>query len=183
MKTLIYTKTLLFCNNYSYCLIVQAKVTTTILILQNLSIEDEAQFNLSPEKQKATSKPPAFRLRVALRSTTSTQKTTEDDDEKEEEEEEAEEEEEKRGKKKRAGRTGPAWKKRRVKFEDEETAVARPKSEEAGCDSGEEVLDVFLAKREQNIKANKAMVNQKHRTTHCTAVLGRRQMDLTKRIS
>ncbi|XP_035009180.1 cell division cycle-associated protein 7 [Hippoglossus stenolepis] len=127
--------------------------------LKNLSIEDEAQLNLSPEKQKATSKPPAFRLRVALRSTPSTQKTTDDADA-DDDEEEAEEEEEKRGKKKRAGRTGPAWKKRRVKFEDEETAVAWPKTEEAGCDSGEEVLDVFLAKREQNIKANKAMLAQ-----------------------
>nr|XP_019952314.1 PREDICTED: cell division cycle-associated protein 7-like isoform X1 [Paralichthys olivaceus] len=124
--------------------------------LKNLSIEDEAQLNLSPEKQKATSKPSAgaqaFRLRVALRSTPSTQQSTED-------EEEVEEEEEKRGKKKRAGRTGQAWKKRHVKFEDEETAVARPKSEEAGCDSGE-VSNAFLAKREQNIKANKAMLAQ-----------------------
>ncbi|XP_060925176.1 cell division cycle-associated protein 7-like [Limanda limanda] len=129
--------------------------------LKNLSIEDEAQLNLSTEKQKATSKPPAFRLRVALRSTSSTpstQKTTDDDDN--EEEEETDEEEEKRGKKKRAGRTGPAWKKRRVRFKVEEMAVARPKSEEAGCDSVEEELDVFLAKREQNIKANKAMLAQ-----------------------
>ncbi|CAB1453407.1 unnamed protein product [Pleuronectes platessa] len=129
--------------------------------LKNLSIEDEAQLDLSPEKQEATSKPPAFRLRVALRSSPSTQKASDDDDDDDDDnEEEAEEEEEKRGKKKRSGRTGAAWKKRRVKFEDEETAVARPKSEEADCDSGEEVLDVFLAKREQNIKANKAMLAQ-----------------------
>ncbi|XP_040890503.1 cell division cycle-associated protein 7-like [Toxotes jaculatrix] len=125
----------------------------------NFEDEDEAQPDLSPKKPKATSKPSAgaqpFRLRVALRSTPSTQQSTDD--------EEAEEEEkwtEKRGAKK-AGKTSQARKQRHVKFEDEEEAVAqRSTCEDAGSDSGDNVTDSFLAKREQNIKANKAMLAQ-----------------------
>ncbi|XP_056246403.1 cell division cycle-associated protein 7-like isoform X4 [Seriola aureovittata] len=120
----------------------------------NSNFEDEAQSDLSTEKQKATSKssagPRPFRLRVALRSTASTKQSTD---------EEAEEEgkrTEKRGAKK-SGKTSQ----RRVRFEDVEAAVARPSpSEERGSDSTEDVSDSFLSKREQNIKANKAMLAQ-----------------------
>ncbi|XP_071349683.1 cell division cycle-associated protein 7-like isoform X2 [Trachinotus anak] len=113
--------------------------------------EDEAKPALTPKKQEVTSKPSAgaqpFRLRVALRSTPSTQQSTGDEEGKRTE---------KRGPKK-AGKTGQ----RRVKFEDEETAVAQKSpSEERGSDSAEDVSDSFLAKREQNIKANKAMLAQ-----------------------
>ncbi|XP_022603962.1 cell division cycle-associated protein 7-like [Seriola dumerili] len=122
---------------------------------KNSNFEDEAQSDLSTEKQKATSKssagPRPFRLRVALRSTPSTTKQSTD--------EEAEEEgkrTEKRGAKK-SGKTSQ----RRVRYEDAEAAVARPSpSEERGSDSAEDVSDSFLTKREQNIKANKAMLAQ-----------------------
>ncbi|XP_075966478.1 cell division cycle-associated protein 7-like [Anarhichas minor] len=124
----------------------------------NLEDEDEAQPDFSARQQKATSKPSSgaktFRLRVALRSTPSTQQSTDEE----------EEEEEKRIKKrvvKWTGKTSQAKKKRRVQFEDEETAVARPSPiKECGSDSAEDVSVSFLAKREQNIKANKAMLAQ-----------------------
>ncbi|CAK6952664.1 cell division cycle-associated protein 7-like%2C partial [Scomber scombrus] len=122
---------------------------------QNTGLEDEdgAQPSLSPKKQKAAAHP--FRLRVALRCTPSAQKSTDD---------EYEEGEEKRTEKRdvhRTGKTSRAKKKRHVKFEDEETAVARPSpSEKHGSGSAEDVSDSFLAKREQNIKANKAMLAQ-----------------------
>lgn len=45
---------------------------------------------------------------------------------------------------------------RDVKFADEETEVTQP--ERSGSDSSEDVSDNFLAKREKNIKDNKAMV-------------------------
>lgn len=128
--------------------------------------EDGAQPDLSPKKQKATSKPSSgahtFRLRVALRSTPSTQRSTDDEEDAEEEEKGTK----KRGVK-RAGNASSAKRMRHVKFEDEETAVARPPPpEECGSDSAEDdVAGSFLAKRQQNIKANKAMVTQKHRTT------------------
>ncbi|XP_067442981.1 cell division cycle-associated protein 7-like [Thunnus thynnus] len=125
----------------------------------NLEDEDGAQLSLSPKKQKATSKPSAaahpFRLRVALRSTFSAQPSTDDEDA------EGEEKSTEKREVKRAGKTSQAKKRRRVKFEDEESAVARPSpSEERGSDSAEDVSDSFLAKREQNIKANKAMLAQ-----------------------
>ncbi|XP_068568460.1 cell division cycle-associated protein 7-like [Cebidichthys violaceus] len=125
---------------------------------KNSNFEDEAQSDFSAREQKATSKPSSgaytFRLRVALRSTASTQQSTDEE----------EEEEDKRIKKrvvKWTGKTSRAKQKRRVKFEDEETAVARPSSiKECGSDSAEDVSAPFLAKREQNIKANKAMLAQ-----------------------
>lgn len=68
---------------------------------------------------------------------------------------------------KRAGKPSRAKEKKHVKFADEETAVSQPPPpEEPGWDSTEDGTDTFLAKREQNIKANKAMVNQKQRTEH-----------------
>lgn len=58
---------------------------------------------------------------------------------------------------------------RQVKFKDEHevTAVTQlPNTEDHRSESAEDVPDSFLAKREQNIKANKAMVTlHKHITT------------------
>ncbi|XP_034389565.1 cell division cycle-associated protein 7-like isoform X2 [Cyclopterus lumpus] len=122
--------------------------------------EDEAmQHDLCTREPEATSKlsssATTFRLRVVLRSTPSTQKSSD---------EEQEEEEEKRRNKrvvKWAGKTSQAKKKRRVKSEDEEMAVARPSpSKECGSDSAEDVSVSFQVKRERNIKANKAMLAQ-----------------------
>lgn len=88
----------------------------------------------------------------------------------EEEEEEEEEQKPQRRGVKRARDISQAKKMRRVKFEDEveETAVAQPSpSEECGSDSAEDEANTFLVKRQENIKANKAMVKQnqnKYRT-------------------
>lgn len=117
----------------------------------------EAQPDLSPNhkapsKRSAAAQP--FRLRVALRSKPPAHLSTDD--------EEAEEEERKVVKK--VGMVSQIKKERHVKFEDEEEAVTRPSpSAEPGSDSADES---FLAKREQNIKANKAMVTQTHRPIH-----------------
>uniref|UniRef100_A0A4W6EF84 Zinc-finger domain-containing protein n=1 Tax=Lates calcarifer TaxID=8187 RepID=A0A4W6EF84_LATCA len=117
------------------------------VIEKDCEAEDDLQPDLSPRQQKPTSKPSAgpqpFRLRVALRSASSTLQS-------DEEEEEGGKRAEKRGAKK-AGKT------RRVKFEDEEAAVAWP---DPGSDLAEDASHSFLAKREQNIKANKAMLAQ-----------------------
>lgn len=117
--------------------------------------DDGAQHYLSPKQQEAKSAgAQPFRLRVTLRSTTRAQDSTDDGEE--------EEKTQKRGVK-RARKSTRAKKKRHVKFEDEETAVALlSPSEACGLVSAEDVSDSFLAKREQNIRANKAMVNQKH---------------------
>ncbi|XP_045931273.1 cell division cycle-associated protein 7-like isoform X2 [Micropterus dolomieu] len=122
---------------------------------ENSNLEDEAQPDLFPKEQKATSKPSSgsqtFKLRVALCSTASTMHSSDD---------EGAEEEEKMTKQrgvKKAGKTSGAKLVKHVKFEDEETPVA---PEESGSDSAEDVSDSFLAKRQQNIKANKAMLAQ-----------------------
>ncbi|KAF3856542.1 hypothetical protein F7725_017265 [Dissostichus mawsoni] len=123
-------------------------------------LEDEDQPDLSPKKQRATSKPfsgpQKFQLRVALRSTPSTQQSTD--------EEEAEEEEKMTKKRvlKRAGKTTPAKRRKRVKFEDVETAVetAVDSAKDQGSDSAEDVPASFLDKRERTIKANRAMLAQ-----------------------
>ncbi|TKS70628.1 Cell division cycle-associated protein 7 [Collichthys lucidus] len=121
----------------------------------NLEDGDEAQPDLSSSKPSST-----FRLRVALRSASSVQQSTDDDDD-------DDEREEKQRTRKRAvrsaGRTNQAKRMRRVKFEDEETPVAQPPpAEECGSDSADDddVAESFLAKRQQNIKANKAMLAQ-----------------------
>ncbi|KAM8915627.1 cell division cycle-associated protein 7-like isoform 2-T2 [Spinachia spinachia] len=119
----------------------------------NLNVEDEAQPDFSAKEQKATTKPssgaPSFRLRVVLRSTPSAQQSTDEDDEGEEEE------------KKRAGKTSRANKRKRVTFREVETAVFGPSpSKECGSDSAEDEAASFLTRREQNIKANKAMLAQ-----------------------
>ncbi|XP_063767263.1 cell division cycle-associated 7-like protein isoform X2 [Eleginops maclovinus] len=124
----------------------------------HLADEDETQPDPSPKKQRDTSKPFAgaqrFRLRVALRSASSSQQSTD-------EEEEDVDEEEKRTKKrvvKWAGKTNLAKKRKHVPFKQEEMAVDL--SKEQGSDSAEDVPASFLDKREQNIKANKAMLAQ-----------------------
>nr|XP_046239219.1 cell division cycle-associated protein 7-like [Scatophagus argus]XP_046239220.1 cell division cycle-associated protein 7-like [Scatophagus argus] len=122
--------------------------------------EDEGQHELFPKEQKATSGTHTFRLRVALRPSRYSQQSTDED------EEEAEEEEQPRAKKRGAMRTdntSQAKRMRRVKFEDKHKGTAvdqRAPSEQRGSDSAEDVADSFLAKREQNIKANKAMLAQ-----------------------
>ncbi|KAK2861902.1 hypothetical protein Q5P01_001435 [Channa striata] len=126
---------------------------------KNSNFEDEDEPDLSPKEQKTTSKRSAaahpFKLRVVLRSAVSTQRSTDDED--------AEIEEKRKANRvvKRAGTLRGAKEKKQVKFEDEETEVTQPpSSEEPGSDSTEDVMDSFLAKREQNIKANKAMLAQ-----------------------
>uniref|UniRef100_A0AAQ4NWJ1 Zinc-finger domain-containing protein n=2 Tax=Gasterosteus aculeatus aculeatus TaxID=481459 RepID=A0AAQ4NWJ1_GASAC len=124
----------------------------------NLEVEDEAQPNFSAREQKATTKPSSgvtsFRLRVVLRSTPSAQQFTDEDDD------DDDEEEEKRAGR-RAGKTSRANKKKRVKFEEVESAVFGPSpSKERGSDSAEDEAASFLTKRERNIKANKAMLAQ-----------------------
>lgn len=123
-------------------------------------MEDEAQLDLSPKEQKTTSKPAnaapqRFKLRVALRSAASMQHSSDDEDDRVEKMMRTSREA------KRAGKPGRAKEKKHVKFEDKEMAVSQPPpSVEPGSDSAEDVTYSFLAKREQNIKANKAMVNR-----------------------
>ncbi|KAM6927241.1 cell division cycle-associated protein 7-like [Xenentodon cancila] len=121
----------------------------------NSDVEDEDQPGISPKEQEATSQasagPQPFKLRVALRSAASTQQSSDDEDA---------EEEDAWTTSREVKRSEKTKKKMHEKFEDEETAVTRPSpSEELGSDSGD-VSDTFLAKREQNIKANKAMLAQ-----------------------
>ncbi|XP_060899206.1 cell division cycle-associated protein 7-like [Labrus mixtus] len=122
--------------------------------------DEEAQPELSLKKETTTSKGSSggqtFRLRVALRSTRSSQQSNDDD---EEEEEEAEEEG-KRKIKRGLGNKRSAKKMRHVTFEDENEMIKMTPAEEHGSDLAEDVADSFLAKRQQNIKANKAMLAQ-----------------------
>ncbi|KAE8298369.1 Cell division cycle-associated protein 7 Protein JPO1 [Larimichthys crocea] len=125
----------------------------------NLEDGDEAQPDLSSSKPSSGAH--TFRLRVALRSASSAQQSTEDADDDEDDEREEKQRTRKRAVKS-AGRTSQAKRMRRVKFEDEETPVAQPPpAEERGSDSADDdVAESFLAKRQQNIKANKAMLAQ-----------------------
>lgn len=122
-------------------------------VRQSSPVEDPPE---PPEKGKKTKSGGfSFTLRVALRHRPSRQQGT---DEVGESEGGAEAEVEK----KRVGRSSQAKEMKRVKFELEETAVSRPSPpEERGSDSAEDVPESFLAKRAQNIKANKAMVSCK----------------------
>ncbi|XP_028302860.1 cell division cycle-associated protein 7-like isoform X3 [Gouania willdenowi] len=96
-----------------------------------------------------------FKLRVVLCSKASTQQSTEEDDA---------EQEEQRIKTKMTKRTNKSKKKkknkRQMKFEEKETEVTCQAVSEFQFDSTEDVSDVFLVKREQNIRANKAMLAQ-----------------------
>ncbi|KAG7494572.1 hypothetical protein JOB18_033225 [Solea senegalensis] len=124
--------------------------------LKNLSLEDEAEFDLSPKKQesKAPSRNQPFRLRVALRSTRSTPSTLQSSEEDKDDEVQEEETSAQKARKTSKARRGT-----RVKFEDETALAAPPPRENPRFDSGDESAS-FLAKREQNIKANKAMLAQ-----------------------
>ncbi|XP_061584223.1 cell division cycle-associated protein 7-like [Cololabis saira] len=109
---------------------------------------DQSEPGISPKKQESTSQrsagPQPFKLRVALRSAPSTRPSSDDDEYYDAEEE--------------VTKSKKTKKKRHESFEDEETAVTTP--EEHGCDSAGDVSNTFLAKREQNIKANKTMLAQ-----------------------
>lgn len=136
-----------------------------------MEVDDEAQHEFSPKEQKARSGAHTFRLRVALRPRPSTQQCTD-------EEEEEETSTNNRGVK-RVENNSQVKRMRRVKFEGEheERAVTQPSpTEERGSDSAEDLPDSFLAKREQNIKANKAMVNHKHRGIYSIGLLTDRLM-------
>ncbi|XP_027857656.1 cell division cycle-associated protein 7-like [Xiphophorus couchianus] len=124
----------------------------------NLDLHHESQSDSSPMELKTTSKPTAacqpFRLRIALRSGSSSSFQLS----------EFEDEEEniaaKRGVKRPRERKRPK-KGKHVKFEDEEKTVSQPhQAEDNGSGPAKDEMDNFLAKREQNIKANKAMLAQ-----------------------
>lgn len=137
-----------------------------------MEVDDEAQPEFSPKEQKARPGAYTFGFRVALRPSSSKQCT-------DDEEEEGEETRTKNRGAKRAENTSQAKRMRRVKFEGEheERAVTQPSStEERGSDSAEDLPNSFLAKREQNIKANKAMVNHKHRGMYSIGLLTDRLM-------
>lgn len=110
-------------------------------------------------EKEATSQPSVdpqrFKLRVALRPAPSSQQSSDDEDA---EEVDMEKTDSRKVKRPRKSSKKTTKKRRPNKIEDEETAVTLPLSEERGSDSGEDVSDTFLVKREQNIKDNKAMV-------------------------
>ncbi|XP_054883288.1 cell division cycle-associated protein 7-like [Poeciliopsis prolifica] len=123
----------------------------------NLDLQHESQPDSSPMDLKTTSKPPAacqpFKLRVALRSGSSSFQLSEFEDE---EENIAAKREVKKPREPKRSKKG-----KHVKFEDEEKAVSQPhQAEDNGSGSAKDESDNFLAKREQNIKANKAMLAQ-----------------------
>lgn len=131
---------------------------------QNSYSEAEDQPDICPMEQEVTpsaAAPPPFRLRVALRSAPSALQSCGEDDDDDDDDDDGEEEEkkvsDKRREEKTARKISKAKRARHVRFEDEETAVAPP--ERPGSDPAEDVSDSFLIKREQNIKANKAMVS------------------------
>ncbi|XP_028262594.1 cell division cycle-associated protein 7-like isoform X2 [Parambassis ranga] len=132
----------------------------------NSKSEDEDQPDISPMEQEVTpsaAAPPPFRLRVALRSAPSALQSCDDDndDDDDGEEEKVSDKGQTRATsrgRKTARKISKAKRARHVRFEDEETAAAPP--ERPGSDPAEDVSDSFLIKREQNIKANKAMLAQ-----------------------
>lgn len=111
-----------------------------------------------PKKQETTFKPAAqpFKLRVALRSAPSAQQSSDDEDAQGEQKTTSNRE-------KGSGKPSRARAKKHVKFENDERAVTGPSHPE---EPEFDVADCFLAKREQNIRANKAMVRKKHRTSN-----------------
>lgn len=115
----------------------------------------EAQLDMSPEEQKAAPQPSdapqRFRLRVVLRH--SSLSTNMQDEEKEED-----------GRKSK--QANKIRKKKKVKFEDDEKPLSHPSaSEESDVPNG------FLVKREENIKANKAMVTHMNTNKACSTVI------------
>lgn len=126
-----------------------------ISVHQGLEDEDGTQHHRSPQQQQVKRSCQPFRLRVALRSVPTAGDSTDDDNDDDEDKENRN-----MRRVKKAGKTARVKNEKHVKFEDKETAVARPSpSEDHGSDMAEDAPDSFLAKREQNIKANKAMVD------------------------
>ncbi|XP_037534724.1 cell division cycle-associated protein 7 [Nematolebias whitei] len=128
------------------------------LLDTNSEGDHEACPDVSPKRQpEVTSKPSAtfrpFRMRLALGSASSFHQSTDYEDE------EGDKLTPNGGVQKRPRKTNTAKNERcDGKFEDEETEVTQP--EGSGSDSNEDVSDNFLAKREKNIKDNKAMLVQ-----------------------
>lgn len=95
---------------------------------------------------------------MALRSTRCTQQASYEE---EEEEEEDGGEDRRKPRVKEAEHIYQAKGVRHVKFKVADTPeIPASTAQECGSDSAEEVSDSFLTRREQNIKANKAMVNR-----------------------
>ncbi|XP_017264106.1 cell division cycle-associated protein 7 isoform X2 [Kryptolebias marmoratus] len=122
----------------------------------NSDCDREASPDIPPKRQPGVPSEPSatcrpFRLRIALGSAPSSQDST---DYYEEEDEVTATRGVQRARKSKRNKKG----RRDVKSEDEETEVTQP--EGRGSDSTEDVSDNFLAKREENIKANKAMLAQ-----------------------
>lgn len=113
---------------------------------QELNKTSNFEHDVFTKKDKAKSKTP-FRLRVALRSSApAAQWSTEEEDvEEEDKPNQSVVSEQKEG---------------QVKSKDEDAAAAARQSEECGFASDQDAKDSFLAKREKNIKANKAMLAQ-----------------------
>lgn len=120
--------------------------------------EDKSGPNLSPKQPKTKSGAFTFRLRVSLRSTPSTQQPSD-----EEEEEGGKDHRKQRVKEADHGYQPKGVRRDKVKGELPEMPVilASP-PQDCGSDSAEDMPDSFLMRREQNIKANKAMVNRYH---------------------
>lgn len=134
----------------------QLLTETNFNFLQNSAFEDEDEtgLDLSPKQTKLKSGPFTFRLRVALRSTPSTQQPID-------EEEEDALKDKKKSRVKEVEHVRQAKGVRRVQFKGEpaETPLTLPPPpEDHGSDSAEDGSESFLTRREQNIKANKAMV-------------------------
>ncbi|MED6235195.1 hypothetical protein ATANTOWER_019232 [Ataeniobius toweri] len=124
----------------------------------NLGLYHEVHPDFSAMELEATSQPPPacqpFRMRIALRS--SSLHFPENEDVGEEEANITVKRGVKRPREAKKTKRG-----RRVKFEDKEMAVNQPcQTEEHGSSPAKNESDNFLAKREQNIKANKAMLAQ-----------------------
>ena len=132
---------------------------TSVCGHQNTGFEDglEAIPHQRLNKNKITSKrfggAQPFTVRVSLRLRSHTPRSNEEDGEVNKDEE-TEVKEELVVKKKMAN----PRKKRRVKIEEEEEAMA-PLPVKCGSDSEDETKETFLSKRAQTIKDNKAMVN------------------------
>eukprot|EP00066_Takifugu_rubripes_P023159 XP_011612425.1 PREDICTED: cell division cycle-associated protein 7-like isoform X1 [Takifugu rubripes] len=117
--------------------------------------DDEAEPDLSPKQPRPTPGAFTFRLRVALRSTQQPAEEEEDEDEVKDKKKSKVKEEVQHARQTKGVR--------HLKFKGElvETPVTLPSPpEDHGSDSALDVPDSFLSRREQNIKANKAMLAQ-----------------------
>ncbi|KAM8867499.1 cell division cycle-associated protein 7-like [Synchiropus picturatus] len=112
----------------------------------DLDEDDDLESTIQPSRGAKT-----FQLRIALRPNLPLQLDEEEDDE-------VPVKPVKRGVK-RGRKPGVVNREKRVKVEEQETPADAP-AQNAGSESSLEVSDSFLAKREQNIRANKAMLAQ-----------------------